>query len=198
MDNDAVAVYRNETENLEVEVRADACDEYNPLDDESWLRFLTIRNHRYRHGTDQLERNELDAEVAEAEKNGAIVLPVHMMAHGAVGFSLGEYSDSWDSGQCGFLVISDEGLDKAGIPRERAVDKARALLEQYSHWCNGHGFGYTLYKTQRCNLGEVHRTKERSVRGYLGISHEETVLLEDAGIVEGRPPKLRYGWVEIR
>ncbi len=76
MDNDTVAVYRNETENLEVEVQADACEEYNPLDDEKWLRFLTIRNRRYRHGTDPLERNELDAEVAEADKNGAIVLPV--------------------------------------------------------------------------------------------------------------------------
>ena len=197
MNTDTVAVYRNEERNLEIEVQTHTCEDFNPLEDEEGLRFLTARNDRYRHGTEQLDREALDAEVAEAYRTGAIVLPVYMMVHGAIGFRLADFGDHWDSGQCGFILIADEDRATAGLTPDRAIAHAGKLLEQYAHWCNGWGFRYTVYETQRCNLGELHRREQSTVGGYLGTTHEETGLLEDAGIRSGQAPVLCDGWTKV-
>ena len=195
--DDVVALYRNAAERIEVEVRHDACEAFNPLTDKNWLRFLTLTNDKYRHGTEQLDRDHLDEELAEARGAGALVLPVFLMAHGTVAFSLGDFRDPWDSGQCGAIVVTDENLATAGLTREQATDEIEQLLTVYGYWCNGYGFRSRSYEIRKCDLGEVHRTETEAIGGFLGISHEETGLLEAAGVRDGDPPALGAGWEQV-
>ena len=197
MEQDVVAKYRNEQNSSEIDVVRDPCEGYNPLSDETWLRFLTLSGGRHRSGTEQMTREELDDEVEEACKGKALVLPVYMVEHGMVGFNLGEFNDPWDSGQCGFIIVTVEGLKDVGLDREKATEQIGIMLEQYGYWCNGAGFAYVIYKTQKCDLGHVHREEEERETGFLGTSMEHTGLLEEAGIRTTRSTTLNKGWEQV-
>jgi hypothetical protein len=94
----------------------------------------------------------------EVEKN-YIVLPLYLYDHGGITMSTGSFGDKWDSGQVGYIYVSNEevlenwsvkSLDdpvdyKDGKPpkpaRERAIDLLEAEVEEYANYLEGDCWG---------------------------------------------------------
>lgn len=75
-----------------------------------------------------------------AKKNKFWAFPLFKYEHGGVAYSLGAFSCPWDSGQCGYVLMS-----KAEWPRQaKAVLSAKSHVESYSSWCNGEIYGYII------------------------------------------------------
>ena len=76
-----------------------------------------------------------------AKANGFICYPVFKYEHGNVAYSLGAFSCPWDSGQCGYLLLSRKEWKRRG---KRSDSYAKGALESYTSWCNGEVFGYII------------------------------------------------------
>lgn len=198
--SNVVATYRNESENLEVEVIIDEFGGHdNPLTwDEGFLRFLALEHRRYDIGTEQHDYDSLTQEWESAMKREALLFPVYMYEHSQVAYSLGRsypFNCPWDSSQCGFMVVEKEAMEKEGWGRERLVEYLSAKLDEYTAWCNGYIYAWGSYKVTKCDLGHEHREIEDSCGGYIGLDHEELGLLHDAGVFD-KDNKMLAGWEE--
>ena len=205
--NAPVETYRREDGTEEVAVYHDT-HAPDPLEYEPWFRFLTLENRRYRHGAEQLTREELDERCAAAAAQGADrcrILPVYMHDHGGIAFSLGAFSDAWDSGQCGVVILERTETDKAGIDWEKVPEVAEKVLRLYEAYVMGWCYRFERYRLQRCNLGETHRidvteeTDECNGRGdWYGVDPKESGLLAEAGIGDPEDPtRLHADWREV-
>jgi hypothetical protein len=62
------------------------------------------------------------------------LVPVYGYEHGGLSLSLTPFSDPWDSGQAGIILIHKDDADAA----------AQAELEEYTAYLNGHLYRWTL------------------------------------------------------
>jgi hypothetical protein len=79
--------------------------------------------------------------VAWAKENKFICYPVFKYEHGNVAYSLGAFSCLWDSGQCGYLLLSRKEWKRRG---RKSDSYARAALSTYTSWCNGEVYGFQV------------------------------------------------------
>ena len=207
--DEAIARYRRRDAGEEIAVYHDEEPE-NPLELDPWFVFLTRKNSRYRHGTEQLEVEELDARAAAARARGseeAKVLPVYMYVHSGVAFSLGRFAHAWDSGQCGIVVLERGRCDEHGLDWSRIEETAAKVLDHYQSFVMGWCWRFRRFRLERCcSLGETHRidvteeTDESHGRGaWHGTDPEATGILEEAGISRpGEPTRLADDWTAVQ
>ena len=90
----------------------------------------------------------------KAANPGALVVPVYMYEHGGIALNTGGFSCPWDSGQCGYAVISAADMAKEwpALEGEERLAAARACIdsevETYSAFCNGDVYGYRIYNNE--------------------------------------------------
>lgn len=87
------------------------------------------------------------------ELGAIVILPMYMMDHSGLAVSVKQYSCPWDSGQIGFVFVTEEILkNEYGDAGEKSQEKARTVMEAevetYSQYLNGDVYGYEIY--ERC------------------------------------------------
>lgn len=184
--SEPTAVYRTKDGTREVAIFCDGA-ECSPLACIDWFTFLAKKDPRYRHGHEQMELDDLDERIREADQAGHLVLDVYLTEHSALAFSLGHYGDRSDSRRCGVLIVTKREAEARGMNGEDLRQELTDQLKLYECWVNGWGFRYEEYALATCDLGEVHRTLVAEGRDYLGVDHAETAILVDAGVA--RPKK---------
>lgn len=91
------------------------------------------------------------------------VHPVFMYDHSGVALSLNKFSDTFDSGQVGFIYSDIESSEDAYLI-------AKAELEVYNLWLDGSCYGYRVTDTESGD--------EESMWGFYGYDHENNGLIE--------------------
>jgi hypothetical protein len=87
----------------------------------------------------------------QAEKQGDIVLPLHLYDHSGITISLTPFSCPWDSGQVGFVIIRREKmLQEFGAKRftqflkNKALKIAQSEVQIYDQFLRGEVYGYVV------------------------------------------------------
>ena len=202
-----VLTYRRKDGSREVVVSFDDYpDEHsNPLQFDTWLRFITLANTSYEWGTEQVSQSDLNVIYEESTKRGpdkVLVLPVYAYVHSGVAFSLGReypFNCPWDSGQAGFLVIDrKEFTELTGREWQDAQQVAGEVLAQYQLWINGEVICYRKFDLKTCSLGHEHREEIDACFGFLGQDAGENGLLSAAGIADPEDStELHSAWEEV-
>lgn len=118
--------------------------------------------------------NSWDEMRDELELEYKWVFPVYMYDHGGTAFSLKKFSCPWDSGQVGFICVSEKDI-WANFPLgtdwdAKAYEIAEAELRTYGHYANGEVYGVRVFE----DTEEVD-----SCFGYFGYDHKESGLLDE-------------------
>ena len=197
-DEEVIATYRNHSKAVEIEIVRDNCASWCPLDKKKdWLLFPALADPRFQVGTEVSDEDSIRECVRKARASGGIGLPVDLHDDGNLEFRA-ENGD-YDGGHCGALVATGQDLRRMKLDLAAARHQAVSILKRYTHWANGHGFGYAVYEVHRCSLGHWHRTGKtvEHAGGYLGTKVNETDLLQDAGVYAGKPPRMGADWTLI-
>ena len=114
-------------------------------------------------------------------------LPLWLYDHGGITMSSGArtypYSDRWDSGQVGWILmmkktaLTELGMDEATW-RERAVEFMEGDVKEYDQYLTGDVYGYTLYKES--DDGEWEDTGE-SCWGFYGSDILQNGIADSVG-----------------
>ena len=87
------------------------------------------------------------------KENVSIIEPLYMLDHSGLVLSTSPFSNHWDSGQLGFIIITKEKMRECyGVKRitkklkERAMTVLQGELETYNQDLCGDVYGYTCYK----------------------------------------------------
>jgi hypothetical protein len=93
-------------------------------------------------------------EVKKQLKDVVAIKPVHLYEHGNVSISTGDgypYNCPWDSGTCGFVVITKERIrEMFGCKRvskkdiEKAISQMDGEVETLSQWISGDVYGFVI------------------------------------------------------
>lgn len=109
---------------------------------------LGDKDHGYRV-EDYSGWDELEKDIREKEE-ASIVIPVYGYDHGGLTINTTPFSCPWDSGQLGFIFVSDATLlrEYEGDVREAALDKGRRMLiaevQEYDQYLLGDSWGFVI------------------------------------------------------
>jgi hypothetical protein len=116
----------------------------------------------YFDGFDQLK------EFLESDYNIVCIKPLYLYDHSGITISTTPFTCRWDSGQVGFVYITEEALKSAGLSVEKASDIIDSEVTIYKQYITGSVYQFTLYKEDICNLGHTHREVVDSCGGIYG------------------------------
>jgi hypothetical protein len=100
---------------------------------------------------------------ADLQSNFKHVVPVYMLDHSGLAFSLSDFNDRWDSGQVGFIVAK-EGTE------EEFMKNAQSELLTYGYYISGDCYGFVVSDSESEDM--------ESIWGFYGWDHKESGLLE--------------------
>jgi hypothetical protein len=116
--------------------------------------------HSYRQ-EDYESWEELENAIMQKE-NVAKISPLYLYDHGAITIRTRPFSCSWDSGQVGFVYITQQSSIDCGY--EGSLDE---LIEQevnrYDCYLTGNVYRYSIYEVEKCSSGQEHKTCVDSV-----------------------------------
>lgn len=133
----------------------------NPREDDN-LGVMVCWHQRYRLGDRQLKPEEYPSVPAIEESliaDGAVViLPLYLYDHGGLTMRTSSFADRWDSGQVGFIYVTEETLRHEyswppgqPVPAE-TLDLAKEVLEgevkTYDQYLSGDVYGWVLLDPQ--------------------------------------------------
>lgn len=118
-------------------------------------------------------------------------LPLWLYDHSGITMSCGSanpYSDSWDSGQVGYVfvlkdrIISEFGLDPDDNSwREKAEAVMRGEVEEYDQYISGEVYGYSLYEFVDDGTDDGSWDEVDSCSGFYGNELEKNGILDYVG-----------------
>lgn len=111
-----------------------------------------IRHQDY-SGWDDMERH------IREDLKAVVVLPLYMYDHSGITIRTYPFSCPWDSGQIGFIYVTEEKFRKEfGEICDESLDKATRILEDevklFDHYLVGNVYGYTLLDPEGVDLDE--------------------------------------------
>ncbi len=122
--------------------------------------------HEYKH-EDYSSWNDMRGDIIRRE-NAVFISPLFMHDHGAVSISMSDFSDPWDSGQIGFIYVTEEQAN--GMSEFDIKMHIKKEINIYNNYLNGDVYMYKIFEEEICNLGCAHRTELESGYGYYLIS----------------------------
>ena len=206
MRDTVLARYENREVGEEVEIAYDPCTTENPLEyQRDWCRFYAVHHRRYRIGHEQMDGESL-REVRDELEDGDFIFDVMMYEHSGVAYSLSRgypFNCPWDSGQCGFVVVTaDQAKKELGIDpededaRDRIAEQVSTMLKEYTNWCEGSCYYFKRYEVTKCGHCDTkHRDDVESCGGLIADFHDDAYVLSSAGIAD-EDGNLLEGWVE--
>jgi|694.fasta_scaffold86100_11 hypothetical protein len=109
-------------------------------------------------------------EFLESDNNIIAIKPLYLYDHSGITISTTPFSCRWDSGQIGFVYVTQEALDREGIHENKASEIIDNEVALYDSYLTGEVYKFTLYKEQVCNLGHTHKEIVNSLSGFYGDS----------------------------
>ncbi|MFW6024991.1 MAG: hypothetical protein ACOCRX_01485 [Candidatus Woesearchaeota archaeon] len=126
----------------------------------AWHKRVNLGDEGYNYNLDfQTEHDRLEDNLKQARKNNDIVYPLYIYQHSGIALSLDNshypFTDKWDAGQVGYVIVSREKVLKE-FSRERLTKKLRnkvrriieAEIETYNQYLNGEIYGYKIKDNQ--------------------------------------------------
>jgi len=137
-----------------IEIHRDACTPESPRD---WCNLGTIiawhKNFQFSDEDAPDCASPQDFEEWAQEEEIPFCFPLFMFEHGPIALSLANFDDPWDSGQVGYVYVTnqrisesyDEHLGIGGKPTEEQIYKImQAEVETLAAYANGEVYGYTV------------------------------------------------------
>lgn len=113
---------------------------------------LGDKGHKY-VTEDYHDWEEFKADLIKKEKP-ILILPLYMYDHSGITISLDPFGDKWDSGQIGFVFITNKSIDNIGTTindgenftdyRKRLATYMRGEVETYDLYLRGECYGYEI------------------------------------------------------
>ena len=123
-------------------------------------------HRRYNLGDEHTFEDVEDFLESEEYKNAIVVLPVYMYDHSGLAFSTVSFGDKWDSGQVGYIYVTQErareflGKDITEKDHEGIKELLVGEVEMYDQYFQGDCYGFKISDER----GEV----VDSASGYFG------------------------------
>lgn len=160
----------------------------NPLDDEGVVKIVEWHK-RYDFGNcdDFADPEEFEEYCRE---NKVHRLPVYLYEHGGVTISTAAFSCSWDSGQVGWVFVTDAEAQKDLYPDEDGnyTEALKGTVEVVDQYMQGNSWGYRIFKTCGC-CG--HETEEvESCWGFLGDPEGDVMDEAKASVPDAPNPNV--------
>ncbi len=116
----------------------------------------------------------------EAFEKLTIALPLYLYDHSGITMSTGPFSCPWDSGQVGFIYVTNEKAKKeydwkalTKAHRKKIEDYLRNEVEVYDQFLRGDVYGYRIEDADEIEI-EID-----SCWGFFGSDHEKSGLMEN-------------------
>lgn len=144
-------------------------NEDDPMDPRDWenLGTMICFHRKYKLGdrqTDYKESNyqswdELKAAIELSSvlegKGGVLIFPLGLYDHSGISMYIGTKIDRWDSGQVGFIFVTEEDMKNEGVTREEAQVILENEVKLYDHYLRGDFYKWDLEKkVKACSCGE--------------------------------------------
>jgi hypothetical protein len=76
------------------------------------------------------------------DEHGAVaVRPLYLYEHGGMSVSLGAFSDPWDSGQVGYVFVTQGNLDETGADADTLME---GEVKEYDSYLQGEVYGFVV------------------------------------------------------
>jgi len=104
------------------------------------------------------------------KRKDVLALPVYMYEHSGIVLSTGAFSCPFDSGQIGYIFVSNEDIIKeyGELDIERATKVLEYEVEEYSQYLNGECYGYIIYQKNKDSQDHL-----ESCFGFIGNDYIE-------------------------
>ena len=142
------------------------------------LGTMYCEHRRYRLGDDKAEDIRVECERTGdifLPKKGYTILPLYLYDHGGITMSTGAFSCPWDSGQVGYIYVSDERVRKeygwkniTKKRREQIRNYLRGEVETYDQYLTGDVYGFEYQEVLVYPDGREEVIDEDSCWGFYG------------------------------
>jgi hypothetical protein len=110
-------------------------------------------------------------EQIESDNKVLMIKPLYMYDHSGITISTSSFNDRWDSGQIGWVFITEKQYNYiCGKDVEYTDEKLECIINSevhnYDQYLTGEVYGYTIYEIETCSLGHEHRNVVESCGGY--------------------------------
>ncbi len=105
-----------------------------------WHKRYTLGDKQPR---DAAEHEAFLREIATG-KDDRIVVPVYMLDHSGLRFSLSDFHDTWDSGVIGVASVARGKLKVEGLSEEQALERLKVEVETYDQYVSGDVYGFVV------------------------------------------------------
>lgn len=100
-----------------------------------------------------------------------VILPLYLYDHSGITISTSSFSCRWDSGQVGFIFVSNHKIKKEGIDETKVEQYLIDEVKVYDQYLTGDVWGYNVYEVSTCDKGHEHKELVESCYGFYG--HDE-------------------------
>jgi hypothetical protein len=152
-------VHIKEYKGFEIEIHTDR-DALSPRSEMDNLGIMVCWHDRHNlgdcHTVDQKDSWQATKKAIESEFNVGVMLPVYLYDHSVLAIQTKPFSCPWDSGQVGFIFITEDALrseydlaDDMPISAEileLALRRLEGEVEIYNQYLQGDVFGYVIRK----------------------------------------------------
>jgi hypothetical protein len=160
---------------FELEIEQDT----DPESPRTWdnLGTMVCFHNRYNLG-DKTDYRTEDYDSWEELKEGIIknegevvILPLYLYDHSGITISTSPFGCRFDSGQVGFIFVSNHKIKKEGIDETKVIEYLEGEVKTYDQYLTGDVYSYSLYEIETCSLGHEHKVLLESCGGFYGEEH---------------------------
>ena len=109
------------------------------------------------------------------------ILPLYLYDHSGITISTSPFGCNWDSGQVGWVFITNQTIKEEGIDESKVEEYLKSEVETYDQYLTGEVYGYKIFKVETCSQGHEHEEELDSCYGYYG---EDECMKEGVRVME--------------
>jgi hypothetical protein len=99
-------------------------------------------------------------------ENPVMIKPLYLYDHSGITISTSPFSCGWDSGQVGWVYLTQKRMDELGITSKDYDLIIESEVEEYDQYIRGEVYMFEVYEVKECNLGHLHKELIDSCGGY--------------------------------
>lgn len=113
-----------------------------------------------------------------------IALPLYLYDHSGITMNTTGFSCRWDSGQVGYIYVTEKKLKEEGLGErttEQVYERLKGEVETYDQYLTGDVYGVIVSKESTCD--DCHNTEEEEVESYWGLYGIKDAIEEGKGLL---------------
>lgn len=92
------------------------------------------------------------------------------------------FNCSWDSGQVGFIFLTESQQKEYGVETAHVIDALEACVKEYDQYLTGDMYGYVVSEVKHCDsCGHDEEVETDSCWGFFGSDWKENGIFSSAG-----------------